>query len=63
MTLICRCFDVEKARIVAAISSGCHTVEAVKHQLGVTGHCAACLPDIEDLLEFYVRPSRNKNLE
>lgn len=53
MTLICRCFDVEKDRIIAAIDGGCATVEDVKNKLGVTGHCAACRPDIEDLLEFY----------
>jgi nitrite reductase (NADH) large subunit len=61
MTLICRCFDVEKDRIVAAIEAGCNTVEAVKDQLGVTGHCAACRPDIEDLLEFYGKYPKRDN--
>jgi NAD(P)H-nitrite reductase large subunit len=56
MTLVCRCFDVEKDRIIAAIDGGCRSVEDVKDKLGVTGHCAACRPDIEDLLEFYGRP-------
>jgi NAD(P)H-nitrite reductase large subunit len=55
MSLICRCFDVEKAAIIASIESGCRTVDAVKDQLGVTGNCAACRPDIEDLLAFYMQ--------
>lgn len=56
MSLVCRCFDVEKAAIIAAINEGCQTVDDVKDRLGVTGHCAACRPDIEDLVEFYGKP-------
>ena len=59
MTLVCRCFDVEKDRIIAAIDGGCRTVDDVKNKLGVTGHCAACRPDIEDLLEFYGKPPKS----
>lgn len=55
MPVICRCFEVEKARVVAAIESGCASVEAVKDRLGVTGNCASCRPDIEDLLDFYAK--------
>jgi nitrite reductase (NADH) large subunit len=55
MTVFCRCFDVEKSRVVDAIEDGCRTVEAVKDRLGVSGHCAACRPDIEDLLAFYAQ--------
>jgi NAD(P)H-nitrite reductase large subunit len=55
MSIVCHCFEVEKARIIAAIESGCTSVDAVKDRLGVTGNCASCLPDIEDLLEFYAK--------
>jgi len=51
--ITCRCFNVEKQRIVEAITGGCDSVEAVKDLLGVTGQCASCQPDIESLLEFY----------
>lgn len=56
MSIICHCFEVEKARVIAAIEAGCGSVEEVKNKLGVTGNCASCLPDIEDLLEFYGNP-------
>ena len=55
MSIICRCFEVEKARVIDAIEAGCLSVEAIKDKLGVTGNCASCQPDIEDLLEFYVK--------
>ncbi len=53
--ITCRCFEVEKHRIVEAIEGGCGSVQAVKELLGVTGQCASCQPDIEALLEFYKR--------
>ncbi len=51
--VVCYCFEVEKDRIVKAIEDGCRSVEEVKNLLGVTGNCASCQPDIENLLEFY----------
>jgi len=53
--IVCYCFDVEKRRIIQAIEGGCHSVQEVKNLLGVTGNCASCQPDIEDLLDFYKR--------
>jgi NAD(P)H-nitrite reductase large subunit len=55
VSIVCHCFEVEKARVIAAIEAGCDSVDAVRNKLGVTGNCASCLPDIEDLLEFYGR--------
>ncbi len=59
MSLVCRCFDIEKDILIAAIDGGCMTVDAVKDKLGVTGHCAACRPEIEDLVEFYGKTKEN----
>jgi NAD(P)H-nitrite reductase large subunit len=51
--VICHCYAIEKRRVVEAIEEGCRSVEQVKNRLGVTGNCAACLPDVEALLDFY----------
>ena len=51
--VVCYCFEVRKDRIVKAIEDGCRSVEEVKNLLGVTGNCASCQPDIENLLDFY----------
>ncbi len=53
MSIVCYCFVVEKSRVIAAIQEGCNTPDALRNKLGVTGNCGSCLPDIEDLLEFY----------
>ena len=53
--ITCNCFNVEKRRVVEAIENGCHSVTAIRDLLGVTGNCAACQPDIEALLDFYLR--------
>lgn len=63
MSLVCRCFDVEKDAIVTAIENGCSTLEAIRNQLGVSSHCAACLPDIEDLLDFYGTKEERGSME
>ena len=53
--ITCYCFNVEKQRVVEAIEGGCSTVGEIRNLLGVTGNCASCQPDIESLLEFYLK--------
>lgn len=51
--LVCYCLRVEKPAIVAAIESGCATVEDLSARLRVCTGCGGCRPDLEDLLRFY----------
>lgn len=51
--LVCYCLRVEKPAIVAAIESGCDTVEDLSARLRVCTGCGGCRPDLEDLLSFY----------
>lgn len=51
--LICYCFRVDKARILAAIEDGCDTVEALSERTRACTGCGGCRPDLEDLLRFY----------
>lgn len=51
--LICYCFRVDKPAIVAAIESGCASVEDLSARLRVSTGCGGCRPDLEDLLRFY----------
>lgn len=53
--ITCYCFNVEKQRVIAAIEGGCSSLGEIKNLLGVTGNCARCQPDIELLLEFYLK--------
>jgi NAD(P)H-nitrite reductase large subunit len=57
LDLICYCLRVEKPAIVAAIESGCSTVEDLSARLRVCTGCGGCRPDLEDMLRFY----RNEN--
>ena len=58
--VVCYCFEVRKDRIIQAIEGGCRSIEEVKNLLGVTGNCASCQPDIENLLDFYGKyPEKN----
>jgi NAD(P)H-nitrite reductase large subunit len=51
--LICYCLRVEKPAIVAAIETGCNTVEDLSARLRVCTGCGGCGPDLEDMLRFY----------
>lgn len=51
--LVCYCLRVDKPAIVAAIASGCVTVEDLSARLRVCTGCGGCRPDLEDLLRFY----------
>ncbi|MEO6095780.1 MAG: (2Fe-2S)-binding protein [Fibrobacteria bacterium] len=53
LDLICYCLRVEKPAIVAAIESGCSTVEDLSARLRVSTGCGGCRPDLEDMLRFY----------
>jgi NAD(P)H-nitrite reductase large subunit len=51
--LVCYCLRVEKPAIVAAIETGCATVEDLSARLRVCTGCGGCRPDLDDLLRFY----------
>lgn len=55
--LICYCLRVDKPSIVAAIESGCATVEDLSARLRACTGCGGCRPDLEDLLRFYGEPA------
>lgn len=60
-SLVCYCLRVEKPAIVAAIESGCATVEDLSARLRVCTGCGGCRPDLEDLLRFYRPDSQTPN--
>lgn len=51
-SLICYCLRVDKQTVLAAIESGCSTVEALSAKLRVCTGCGGCRTDLEDLLAF-----------
>lgn len=51
--LVCFCFRVEKAPIVAAIEAGADSVDELSAKLRVCTGCGGCRPDVENLLRFY----------
>lgn len=59
--LVCYCFRVDKARIVAAIEDGCASVEDLSRRTRACTGCGGCRPDLEDLLRFYGEESHPKS--
>jgi ferredoxin-nitrate reductase len=48
--LVCSCQTVSRGEIIAAISAGASTVEAVSERTGAATGCGGCRPEVEALL-------------
>ena len=53
--IICSCMDVTVGQIQAAIESGAKSVKDIQDQTGAGTICGACLDDIQNLIDQYVK--------
>ncbi len=47
---VCNCTGVSRGRLGEAISQGCGTIEALRHETGASSVCGSCKPDLSSLL-------------
>ena len=47
---VCSCFGVGEQQIIAAITSGCPTPEALGKKLQCGTHCGSCIPELKQLI-------------
>ncbi|WP_341896377.1 nitrate reductase [Ferrovibrio terrae] len=54
---VCACFDVGAGQIAAAVTGGCHTVEAVGTALQAGTNCGSCRSEIRRIIDAVPRAS------
>jgi len=52
---LCHCRKIPQAVVERAIVLGAHTVEKVRQRTSANTGCGTCLPDVERLLEIYLK--------
>lgn len=52
---LCHCRKVPRENVARAIILGAHTVEKVRQRSSANTSCGTCLPDVEDILDLYLK--------
>lgn len=49
--LVCECNQVTHGQLIAAISNGCHSLQALRDKTKAGGNCGSCRPALAELLD------------
>lgn len=53
--VVCNCMNITNGMIKDAVEAGAKTLEDVQAQTGASTVCGACLNDVQELVDFFVR--------